>query len=445
MLADLPFRVQVDILAYLDSRSVYKACFVSHRLNEAASRVMYTEPVLQGKCCEEKTRSLNAALARRPHLAAYVKALILVAESPKSMSFPHMPNLHRLAFVGCYKCQARWEEGNIFRILRQLYDPSIKKTVSISGMGESPDGTLGLCFSETETGSPKEQQDLWSYVQSGIITHLDIMASSPALPNNISSYIHLKKLDIQSISHMEPILLALTGLSILEDLKLECTSWSYTLPREEWTALNLPRLKSIRLLTGQYFIGEVAFGILCDLFNCVASQSFLLEDIDLGSTLPRLNPPFAGGPLAQGIAKRNHRTLRLLKIPAASLPSDILSELLANCRLLREFQLSVSRSDLYTLSLCLRYAEALRELHLSFDLPDEVSNPYEAMDELFASPNSLRQLTLFVPAKYGWGEDVVWERYWEYDRKKQSAILYLKGPLKLMFKPVPMPKMHGPS
>ncbi|KIM32060.1 hypothetical protein M408DRAFT_213093 [Serendipita vermifera MAFF 305830] len=202
MLADLPFRVQVDILAYLDSRSVYKACFVSHRLNEAASRVMYTEPVLQGKCCEEKTRSLNAALARRPHLAAYVKALILVAESPKSMSFPHMPNLHRLAFVGCYKCQARWEEGNIFRILRQLYDPSIKKTVSISGMGESPD-------------------DLWSYVQSGIITHLDIMASSPALPNNISSYIHLKKLDIQSISHMEPILLALTGLSILEDLKLE--------------------------------------------------------------------------------------------------------------------------------------------------------------------------------------------------------------------------------
>lgn len=45
-------------------------------------------------------------------------------------------------------------------------------------------------------------------------------------------YSRLTKLSIQDVCHMEPVMVAIGGMPMLEDLKLECTCWvpSYHTP-----------------------------------------------------------------------------------------------------------------------------------------------------------------------------------------------------------------------
>jgi hypothetical protein len=163
---------------------------------------------------------------------------------------------------------------------------------------------------------------------------------------------------------MEPILLGIKELRSLEELTMECSLWvwyfrniiiakflptliqSQKLPPEQWDSLtcDLPSLRIIHLRTGQYFIGEAAFQRLCELFKCIVAQSLALESIYLGSELPRLNPPFSGEALVQGIISRH--ALRSLRVSAAFLPAHVLTQLLTQCPLLHDLHISGSRSDL---------------------------------------------------------------------------------------------------
>jgi hypothetical protein len=175
---------------------------------------------------------------------------------------------------------------------------------------------------------------------------------------------HLLTLNLQDIGYMEPMLLGIKDLRSLEELTIECALWvwyfrnkitakflptlmqSQTLPPEQWDSLacDLPSLRLIHLRTGQYFIGEVAFQRLCELFKCITAQSLSLESIYLGSELPRLNPPFSGEALLQGI--NDMHSLRSLRVSAAFLPAHMLTQLLTECPLLHELHISGSRSDL---------------------------------------------------------------------------------------------------
>jgi hypothetical protein len=54
MLQDFPLNLQVRVMSFLDHGEVYQACLISRGLNEAATRVLYMEPIWSVGCCEEE-------------------------------------------------------------------------------------------------------------------------------------------------------------------------------------------------------------------------------------------------------------------------------------------------------------------------------------------------------------------------------------------------------
>jgi hypothetical protein len=98
MLANLPLDLQVRVMSYLERGDVYQVCLASRRLNEAATRTLYLQPIWGVGCCEEtdnvvrvicrcvcvylhvanfKKSTLDAAFNRRPDLTSFAKGLIL--------------------------------------------------------------------------------------------------------------------------------------------------------------------------------------------------------------------------------------------------------------------------------------------------------------------------------------------------------------------------------
>jgi len=190
-------------------------------------------------------------------------------------------------------------------------------------------------------------------------------ASSTAFFNGSLDLSHLRTLRVQDISHMDPLVLGIQDLRTLEELTLECSAWvgflhrshlrlfltplkSQLLPRERWGSFtcDLPSLRTINIQTGNYFIGEVSFQRLCELFQCITAHSLDLEVIYLGSSPPRLNPPFSGECLVQGIIDRNKHSLCSLSVSAAYLPAHVLIQLVTECLSLDELHISGNRSDL---------------------------------------------------------------------------------------------------
>jgi hypothetical protein len=59
MLANLPLDLQTRVMSYLERGDVYQACLASRRLNEAATRILYLEPIWSVGCCEERDNAVR--------------------------------------------------------------------------------------------------------------------------------------------------------------------------------------------------------------------------------------------------------------------------------------------------------------------------------------------------------------------------------------------------
>jgi hypothetical protein len=86
-----------------------------------------------------------------------------------------MPNLRRLEFISCPRCERGWEDASIMSLLRHFYNPSAPKEVSIHGLVVHSDGMEGLGgIGFLEVGSLDEDRGPWSYMRRNMLTSLDI-------------------------------------------------------------------------------------------------------------------------------------------------------------------------------------------------------------------------------------------------------------------------------
>ena len=72
MLANLPLDLQVRVISYLERRDVYQVCLASRRLNDAATRLLYLEPILGVGCCEERDDAVRVIYQR---MCAYLQVI----------------------------------------------------------------------------------------------------------------------------------------------------------------------------------------------------------------------------------------------------------------------------------------------------------------------------------------------------------------------------------